>query len=113
MPKPIGHFVGYKSFAVDPNWVKTQKKIRELKEQKRFAEWSKKWITVTRLKKERLWTDGAIERFLGKPKKQGKYKVFAVDDVRRAERRKAFKEWLLPRIEKKLATDEYFQIKKI
>lgn len=65
MPKPTGHFVGYKSFAVDPNWVKTQKKIRELKEQKRFAEWSKKWITVTRLKKRAVmdrWSYRTLSR---------------------------------------------------
>lgn len=50
MPKPRGHFVGHKQFAVDPNWIKMQQDIRAIKERKRFVEWSKNWITVTRLK---------------------------------------------------------------
>jgi len=113
MPKPRGRFIGHKQFAVDPNWVKSQQEIRAIKERKRFVEWSKNWITVTRLKTDRLWTDSAIKKWLGEPKNQAKYKVFAVDDVRKAERKKAFKEWLAPRLDKKLATNPHFKIKKI
>ncbi len=113
MVRPRGSFVGHKTFAVDSEWIRDQQKIRDIKKHKRFAEWSKKWITVTRLKKDRLWTDSAIEKFLGKPRKQHQYKVFAVEDVRKAERKKAFKNWFAPRLEKRLAVEPNFTIKKI
>lgn len=113
MVKPRGTFVGNKKFAVDPNWIKDQRKYREFKEQERFKKWSQNWITVSRLKKDRLWTDAAIKQFLGKPKKQGKYRVFSVEEVEKAERKRAFCDWLAPRLERKLIAYPHFKIKKI
>lgn len=110
---PPGRFVGHRQFVVDKEWLRYKDEQRYQERQRRFAEWSKKWITVTRLKTDRLWTDGAITKWLGKPKKIEKYNVFAVEDVRNVERRKEFKEWLAPRLEKKLTKAPYFSIKKI
>jgi predicted RNA-binding protein YlxR (DUF448 family) len=70
--------------------------------------WHSKWITVFRLKKDRLWTDKIIKDFLGKPITQGKYKVFKKEDVKQAEKKKAFKKIMIKRIEKIKLKDEYF-----
>lgn len=63
--------------------------------------WKSKFFTVFRLKTESLWTDKIIKDFLGKPKAQGKYKVFSVEDVKEAEKKKKFKEIMIKRIDKK------------
>lgn len=110
---PSGLFVGHKQFVVDSDWLKHKDEQRYQARQRQFAEWSKKYITITRLKSDRLWTDGAIRKWLGEPQQQDKYKVFLVDDVKKAERRKEYKEWLAPRLEKKLAANPHFTIKKI
>ncbi|MFY2132400.1 hypothetical protein ACM9ZV_25670, partial [Escherichia coli] len=76
MAKVQGLFVGYRKFAVDREWLRQQEEQRYRDRQRQFDEWSRKWVTVTRLKETRLWTDGAIRRWLGEPQQQGKYKVF-------------------------------------
>ncbi|BBL92239.1 MULTISPECIES: hypothetical protein [Vibrio] len=108
---PPGRFVGYRKFVVDQEWLAMKREQRELERQRQFQQWSQEWITVYRLKKERLWTSGAIKRFLGEPIQQGKYKVFKVEQVRKSERKKAFIQWLAPRLEKKQLDNPYFTIK--
>ena len=108
--RPVGHFVGYRQFAVDHKWLAEK---RELKAAIERAAWHSKWITVWRLKTDRLWTDWAICQWLGKPASQGKYKVFAVVDVKAAERKKTFKEWHTPRLERKQLKTPFFEIKKL
>ena len=61
-----------------------------------------------RLKETRLWTDGAIRRWLGEPQQQGKYKVFPVEAVLAAEKLNEFRLWLKPRLEKKRAQHHHF-----
>ncbi|MDX5628402.1 MULTISPECIES: hypothetical protein [unclassified Brenneria] len=104
-----GHFVGYRKFAVDRDWLKRQELWRDQERRRRFEQ----WITVTRLKSTRLWTEWAIKQWLGQPQRQGKYNVFSVEDVKAAERKKAFKDWRLPRLEKKRSTDAFFEIPKL
>lgn len=65
MAKVQGLFVGYRKFAVDRDWLRQQEEQRYRDRQRQFDEWSRKWVTVTRLKETRLWTDGAIRRWLG------------------------------------------------
>lgn len=110
MSKVLGYFYGYRKFAVDRDWLREQEELRYQKRQQRFEAWSKKWITITRLKQDRLWTDGAIKRWLGQPKKQGKYKVFSVEAVIEAEKLKEFQEWRQPRIEKMIARFNHYMI---
>lgn len=110
---PPGHFIGYRQFVVDKDWLKLKEEQRYQERQRQFSEWSKRWITHTRLKTDRLWTDAAIKKWLGEPQKQKKYKVFSVSDVRKAEDKAVFKEWLAPRLEKKLASNPHFKIKEI
>lgn len=110
MRRPLGLFVGYRKFAVDPEWRRQQAQRREDERRRRFEQWSKTWITVTRLKTDRLWTDGAIAQWLGAPIQQGNYKVFRVEAVKAAERKKAFKDWHGPRLEKKRAARAFFDI---
>lgn len=74
--KVHGLFVGHRKFAVDRDWLRQQEEQRYRDRQRQFDEWSRKGVTVTRFKETRLWTDGAIRRWLGEPQKQGKYKVF-------------------------------------
>ncbi|HFE3442994.1 TPA: hypothetical protein ACF3I9_004461 [Klebsiella aerogenes] len=110
MAKVHGYFIGYRQFAIDSNWLREQRDKRDSERQRKFAEWSKKWITVYRLKSDRLWTDGAIKKWLGKPQKRGEYNVFAVEDVKRAESNPEFIKWREPRIDKKLTKFTFFVI---
>lgn len=105
---PPGHFVGYRKFVVDKDWLERQREARAEQRDRDFKEWSKKWITITRLKQSRLWTDGAINKWLGEPTKMDKYKVFSVSDVRKAESKKDFKLWLAPRLSRKIEKEEEF-----
>ncbi|MGQ3665370.1 hypothetical protein [Citrobacter braakii] len=113
MGKVQGYFIGYRQFAVDRNWLREQEEARYQERQRKFEQWSKEWITVTRLKTDRLWTDWAIKKWLGKPKKRGEYNVFPVADVKAVENKKEFKDWHDPRIKKKLSTHQYFSIPKL
>jgi hypothetical protein len=108
MAKVQGLFVGYRKFAVDRDWLRQQEEQRYRDRQRQFDEWSRKWVTVTRLKETRLWTDGAIRRWLGEPQQQGKYKVFPVEAVLAAEKLNEFRLWLKPRLEKKRAQHHHF-----
>jgi hypothetical protein len=108
--RPVGRFVGYCKFAVDQQWL-TEK--RERQDEVNRTDWHSKWVTVWRLKHDRLWTDGAIKKWLGEPITQGKYKVFSVDEISLAERKKSFKAWLTPRLEKKKLLQPEFAIKKL
>ncbi|EML8490046.1 hypothetical protein WAB73_003276 [Salmonella enterica subsp. enterica] len=110
MGKVQGYFIGYRQFAVDRNWLREQEEARYQERQRKFEQWSKKWITVTRLKTDRLWTDWAIKKWLGKPQKRGVYNVFPVAEVKAAESKKEFKDWHSPRLEKKLSTHQFFSI---
>lgn len=110
MAKAQGLFVGYRKFAVDREWLRQQEEQRYRDRQRQFDEWSRKWVTVTRLKETRLWTDGAIRRWLGEPQQQGKYKVFPVEAVLAAEKLNEFQLWLKPRLEKKRAQHHHFLI---
>lgn len=83
---------------------------RERQRQARSDAWHSTWITVWRLKHDRLWTDGMIVKALGKPRKRGKYKVFPVPLVREAESKPEFQAWLAPRLEKTKAKNPYFEI---
>ncbi|EPD0135438.1 hypothetical protein ACR4TH_004557 [Enterobacter hormaechei] len=110
MAKVQGLFAGYRKFAVDREWLRQQEEQRYRDRQRQFDEWSRKWVTVTRLKETRLWTDGAIRRWLGEPQQQGKYKVFPVEAVLAAEKLNEFQLWLKPRLEKKRAQHHHFLI---
>lgn len=110
MAKVQGLFVGHRKFAVDRDWLRQQEEQRYRDRQRQFDEWSSKWVTVTRLKETRLWTDGAIKRWLGEPQQQGKYKVFPVEAVLAAEKLNEFQLWLKPRLEKKRALHHHFLI---
>ena len=50
MAKVQGLFVGYRKFAVDREWLRQQEEQRYRDRQRQFDEWSRKWVTVTRLK---------------------------------------------------------------
>lgn len=54
MAKVQGLFVGYRKFAVDRDWLRQQEEQRYRDRQRQFDEWSRKWVTVTRLKETRL-----------------------------------------------------------
>jgi len=75
----MGQWIGY------GNFVFSSREKEDYKNRK-INEWKTKFFTVFRLKTERLWTDKIIKDFLGKPKNQGKYKVFNAKDVREAEK---------------------------
>ncbi|GIC77165.1 hypothetical protein [Moritella sp. F3] len=105
-----------------PQWIGYKQLVYSTKEKQDFSElrqkqreiarfkWLADWQTVWRLKNERLWTDGAIKRFLGKAKTDGKYKFYAVEKVIEAEQHQDFQKWLAPRLEKKLITCPDFLI---
>lgn len=109
----MGYFIGHRQYVRSDREVRSAQE--QLAHQRRLAKesWDSQWITIWRLKRFRLWTDKAIAMWLGKPKTKGKYKVFSVDDVRRAERTPAFKEWIGPRLARKLLSDEYFKVSKL
>lgn len=65
--------------------------------------WHDKWITIWRLKVERNWTDAAIRKYLGKPIKNGDYRVYARADVLKAESLPEFKAWMEKRKERQVA----------
>lgn len=73
------------------------------------AAWHSRYISIWRLKRDRLWTDSKIVKWLGKPQSQGKYKVYNRKDVAAAESTPEFQEWLAPRLKNKLAKDQYFR----
>ncbi|PSU31735.1 hypothetical protein C9I99_21350 [Photobacterium lutimaris] len=83
------------------------------KREEESAAWHSSFITVWRLKNERLWTDSKIAKWLGKPQSQGKYKVYYRKDVAAAESMPEFQEWLAPRLEKKMSKDQYFHYQPI
>ncbi|EHO3259841.1 hypothetical protein KK641_004694 [Salmonella enterica subsp. enterica serovar Mbandaka] len=55
MAKVQGLFVGYRKFAVDRQWLRQQEEQRYRDRQRQFDEWSRKWVTVTRLKEGSAW----------------------------------------------------------
>lgn len=77
-------------------------------EQKEAArqEIMKEWITVWRLKEDRNWTDAAIQKHLGEPKKQNGYSVFRVATVYEAEKTESFQSWMLKRVAKQYPNNE-------
>lgn len=96
----MGQWVGYGKYVFST----AEKEQYRLKKR---LEWDSKWVTVWRLKNQRLWTDKLIKDFLGKPIQHGKYKVFTVEDVKSAEKKKKFKEIMVKRIEKKKLKNEF------
>jgi hypothetical protein len=105
--------VELKQIVIDPALFMAKQERRLQQQHRKFKRWSEEWITVARLKSDRLWTSSAIRKYLGEPETQGKYKVFSVDDVKRAEKEAAFREWLQPRIEKCLSTNPHFRLESI
>jgi len=94
-------------------WIGKGKFVFSTEEKEQYKQansnkWHSQWITVFRLKKDRLWTEKIIKDFLGKPTTQGKYKVFKKEDVKQAEKKKDFKVIMVKRIEKIKFKDEYF-----
>jgi hypothetical protein len=55
----------------------------------------REWITASRLKLDRNWTDGAIKKYLSKSSSQ---KGYALNDVIKSESDPEFKKWLIKRI---------------
>lgn len=96
-----------------PVYIKTPEEIkRENARLKAGSDiWHREWITVWRLKRDRLWTDGMISKLLGKPKAKGKYKVFPLELVNQAEQSPEFQSWLAPRLIKAVDKNRYFEIK--
>lgn len=109
----MGYFIGHRQYVKSELQIQIESEKRELKKRLAKEKWDSQWITVWRLKRFRLWTDQAIVRWLGKPKTKGKYRVFSVDDVRIVEAEKDFKDWLAPRLTRKLLKDEFFNINKL
>jgi cytochrome c2 len=95
----MGQWIGYGKFVFS-----SSEKAAFAERQRRI--WNSKWITISRLKAERWWTDKMIRDFLGKPKKIEKYKVFSISTVRDAESRKDFIAIMRVRIEKKRVKHE-------
>jgi hypothetical protein len=101
----MGQWIGCGKFAFSSQ---EKEEYKNKNKNRKINEWKSKLITVFRLKTERLWTDKIIKDFLGKPISQGKYKVFKIEDVKQAEKKKDFKEIMTKRIEKKKLKDECF-----
>lgn len=79
----------------------------QMREQ-RSKDWHSTWITKTRLKQERNWTDKAIADFLPKPQTAGKGRRGPIKAYRRGlvlevEKTEAFKEWMEKRVQKQKA----------
>lgn len=99
----MGHFVGYRKYVFTSEEKRQFRERIEREKQDARSAFMKKWITVTRLKQDRNWTDKAISDFLGKPKisrdnRGNQYKIFAVEAVREAEKTKAFRDWMAKRV---------------
>lgn len=77
------------------DWDDPARKERE--REKWRKEFHAKWITTWRLKNERNWTDAAIRKYLGKPKKSDGYNLYARKDVEAAERNPEFVAWMQKR----------------
>jgi hypothetical protein len=81
----------------DGRWhLYSEQERREYGERKRAElskKWHAKWISRQGLK-DRLWTDKAIQDFLGKPRAAGAIKAWLRKDVLRAERGPEFQTWM-------------------
>lgn len=82
----------------DGRWhLFSEQERREFGERKRAElskKWHAKWISKQGLKIERLWTDKAIQEFLGKPRQAGTIKAWLRKDVLAAEKTMGFKAWI-------------------
>jgi hypothetical protein len=96
-------------------WIKDdiEKRNDEKSRETRRAKFNATWITGWRLKKNRLWTDGAIKSWLGKPTNFDGYKMYPLDKVVKIECTKEFQAWFKPRLVKKIKNDPYFEIEPI
>lgn len=90
-------------------WAREREEARE-RARKKFLS---TWISPTRLKRERNWTDGAIKKFLSgvKPKPHTNYKgdkssQYKFSDIQKVESTKAFKDWMNKRIQKQESQKE-------
>ncbi|MDF4421881.1 hypothetical protein P3447_09660 [Vibrio parahaemolyticus] len=81
-----------------------RKQYGEEKREQRRNEWHSTWITKTRLKQEKNWTDKAIADFLPEPEtagqgRRGPIKAYRRELVFKVEKTKAFKEWMEKRVQ--------------
>lgn len=87
-----------------------EKRIDAKTRERRQEEFNTTWITGWRLKEFRLWTDGAIKKWLGEPTNINGYKMFQVATVKEVEATPEFQTWLRPRLERKLVKQPNFTI---
>lgn len=71
-----------------------RRQFGELKRAELSKKWHTKWISKQGLKTTRLWTDKAIQEFLGNPRQAGAIKAWLLKDVLAAENTTAFKAWM-------------------
>lgn len=86
---------------INTDWPEQNRRKREI-ESKKYLE---TWISPSRLKAERNWTDGAIKKFLAKvPYKIIKTamgresKQYLIKNIEKVEQKEKFKDWMAKRI---------------
>ena len=83
-------------------------------QQMMVSNWKEKYITITSLKNNRLWTNKMIDDFLGKPIENNGYKYFLLEKVLKQENKEDVRKKLNKRVLKKLKQNyEYYKETKL
>ncbi|MBB1507982.1 hypothetical protein H5203_21295 [Pseudoalteromonas sp. SG41-1] len=100
--KTMGRFIG------KGKYVYSQQEKKDY-QQMMVSKWKEKYITITSLKNDRLWTTKMIDDFLGKPLRNNGYKYFLLEKVLKVEAKEVVKKKLNTRLMKRLKRNhEYY-----
>lgn len=98
----MGRFIG------KGQYVYSQQEKNHYREMK-VSKWKKKYITITSLKNDRLWTNKMIDDYLGKPIESNGYKYYTLKKVLKVEAKEEVRIKLDTRLIKRLKRNhEYF-----
>lgn len=98
----MGRFIG------KGKYVYSQQEKKDY-QQMMVSKWKEKYITITSLKNDRLWTTKMIDDFLGKPLRNNGYKYFLLEKVLKVEAKEVVKKKLNTRLMKRLKRNhEYY-----
>lgn len=98
----MGRFIG------KGQYVYSQQEKSDYREMK-VSKWKEKYITITALKNDRLWTNKMIDEYLGKPLRNNGYKYYTLEKVLKVEAKEDVRKKLDTRLMKRLKKNhEYY-----